>query len=92
MGVRSRLLAQLECKTGARAGAGDAGTRGPKCSVERAKGSLNQHSMTGSVGRLAALSDIHYSKSSQGSLLPLFTQIAEAIPNAELARYWVRPL
>jgi len=34
--------------------------------------------MTGSVVRLAALSDIHYSKSSQGSLLPLFTQIAEA--------------
>ena len=34
--------------------------------------------MTGSVVRLAALSDIHYSKSSQGSFLPLFTQIAEA--------------
>jgi len=34
--------------------------------------------MTGSLVRLAALSDIHYSKSSQGSFLPLFTQIAEA--------------
>jgi Icc-related predicted phosphoesterase len=30
------------------------------------------------IVRLAALSDIHYSKSSQGSLQPLFTQIAEA--------------
>ena len=28
--------------------------------------------------RLAALSDIHYSKSSQGSFQPLFSQIAEA--------------
>ena len=27
--------------------------------------------------RLAALADIHYSKSSQGSLQPLFAQIAE---------------
>ncbi len=34
--------------------------------------------MTGDVVRLAALSDIHYSKTAQGSLLPLFTQIAEA--------------
>ncbi len=30
------------------------------------------------IVRLAALSDIHYSKSSQGSLQPLFTEIAEA--------------
>src|SRR5215217_6355760 len=29
------------------------------------------------IVRLAALSDIHYSKSSQGSFQPLFTQIAE---------------
>ena len=34
--------------------------------------------MTGSVVRLAALSDIHYSKSSQGAFAPLFSQIAEA--------------
>jgi predicted phosphodiesterase len=34
--------------------------------------------MTGSVVRLAALSDIHYSKSSQGSFQPLFLQIAES--------------
>jgi Icc-related predicted phosphoesterase len=34
-------------------------------------------SATGDVVRLAALGDVHYSKSSQGSLQPLFTQIAE---------------
>src|SRR6476659_8686331 len=34
--------------------------------------------MTGSVVRLAAIADIHYSKTSQGALLPLFAQIAEA--------------
>jgi Icc-related predicted phosphoesterase len=33
--------------------------------------------VTENVVRLAALSDIHYTKSSQGSLQPLFTQIAE---------------
>jgi Icc-related predicted phosphoesterase len=32
----------------------------------------------GDVVRLAALADIHYSKSSQGSLQPLFNQIAES--------------
>jgi Icc-related predicted phosphoesterase len=34
--------------------------------------------ISGDVVRLAALSDIHYSKSSQGSLQPLFAQIAES--------------
>lgn len=34
--------------------------------------------MTGTVVRLAAISDIHYSKSSQGSFAPLFSQIAES--------------
>src|SRR6478672_10399630 len=34
--------------------------------------------MTGSVVRLAAIADIHYSKTSHGALLPLFAQIAEA--------------
>src|SRR6476646_1952689 len=34
--------------------------------------------MTGSVVRLAAIADIHYSKTAQGALLPLFAQIAEA--------------
>jgi Icc-related predicted phosphoesterase len=33
--------------------------------------------VTENVVRLAALSDIHYTKTSQGSLQPLFTQIAE---------------
>src|SRR4051794_7821353 len=33
--------------------------------------------ITGDVVRLAALSDIHYSKSSAGSMQPLFAQIAE---------------
>jgi Icc-related predicted phosphoesterase len=33
---------------------------------------------TGDVVRLAALSDVHYSKSSQGSFQPLFEQIAES--------------
>ena len=32
----------------------------------------------GDVVRLAALGDIHYSKSSHGSLQPLFSQIAES--------------
>src|SRR4051812_19551650 len=35
-------------------------------------------SSNGNIVRLAALSDIHYSKSSQGSMQPLFDQIAEA--------------
>src|SRR5215216_1017248 len=34
--------------------------------------------MAGDVVRLAALSDLHYSKSSQGSFQPLFAQIAES--------------
>src|SRR5215216_2282316 len=34
--------------------------------------------MAGDVVRLAALSDLHYSKSSQGSFQPLFSQIAES--------------
>lgn len=34
--------------------------------------------MTGDVVRLAAISDIHYSKSSAGSFQPLFSQIAES--------------
>ena len=34
--------------------------------------------MTGSVVRLAAIADIHYTKTSHGALLPLFSQIAEA--------------
>ena len=34
-------------------------------------------SRTGDVVRVAAVSDIHYSKSSQGSMQPLFAQIAE---------------
>ncbi|HEV8215201.1 MAG TPA: metallophosphoesterase, partial [Gemmatimonadaceae bacterium] len=34
--------------------------------------------MPGSVVRLAAVADIHYSKTSQGGMLPLFSQIAEA--------------
>src|SRR5690348_6946732 len=34
--------------------------------------------ISGDVVRIAALSDIHYSKSPQGSFQPLFSQIAEA--------------
>jgi Icc-related predicted phosphoesterase len=38
----------------------------------------HSHPIMPDTVRLAALSDIHYSKSSQGSMQPLFTQVAEA--------------
>jgi len=44
----------------------------------RANFTPNSMQISGDVVRIAALSDIHYSKSSQGSFQPLFSQIAEA--------------
>src|SRR4051812_49020805 len=46
--------------------------------IDALPGSNEPMATTGDVVRLAALSDIHYSKNSQGSMQSLFAQAAEA--------------